>query len=79
MPHWASNEWHRERDSAAIWVDRMSKRKRTVIGIILIELVLAAGWIDKSSLLRSRLDDCLMASPELAYWLKRWQAEDATA
>jgi hypothetical protein len=27
--------------------------------------------LDKSSLLRSRLDDYLNASPELAYWLKR--------
>ena len=35
--------------------------------------------LDKSSLLRSRLDDYLKASPKLAYWLKRWQAEDAKA
>ena len=31
--------------------------------------------LDKSSLLRSRLDDYLKALPELAYWLTRWQAE----
>ena len=35
--------------------------------------------LDKSSLLRSRLDDYLKASPELARWLKLWRAEDATA
>jgi hypothetical protein len=33
--------------------------------------------LDKSATLQSRLTDYLKASPELAHWLSRWQAEDA--
>jgi hypothetical protein len=33
--------------------------------------------LDKSSLLRSRVDDYLKASPDLAHWLARWQAKEA--
>ena len=32
--------------------------------------------LDKSSTLRSRLDEYLKASPELAHWLARWQSDD---
>ena len=45
MPLWASSERHGERDRVAVWEGRMSKRKRTVIGILVIELLLAGGWV----------------------------------
>jgi hypothetical protein len=33
--------------------------------------------LDKSATLQNRVPDYLKASPELANWLSRWQAEDA--
>ena len=35
--------------------------------------------LDKSATLQRRQDDYHKASPELAHWLARWQAEDAKA
>jgi hypothetical protein len=38
-----------------------------------------ATALDKSEILKRRLDDYHKASRELAHWLSRWQAEDAEA
>jgi hypothetical protein len=42
------------------------------------ELRAAAGLTKESNTLQGRVADYLKASPELAHWLSRWQADDAT-